>query len=166
MQWMMLSVALMVVVVLPVAAGAQKAKGDKKGKDSTYTGCIEAGTAAGTVMLTDVAADQTGKDVGKRAAKGKKDKPVPTTMNLMSAVLDLSKHEGHRVSVAGSVVDGKLTVKSLTMVAASCSSTSLTGLSASATTAKERVVAPRHRLPSLVSALKRRRPGSSVIDRS
>jgi hypothetical protein len=116
MRWMMLSVALWVVVV-PVAASAQKAKGDKKGKDSTYIGCIEAGSATGTVMLTHVAADPMAKDVGKRAAKGKKDKPVPTTVNLTSTALDLSKHEGHRVSVTGSVVDGKFTVKSLTMVA-------------------------------------------------
>jgi hypothetical protein len=120
MKWMMLSLALLVVVV-PVAAGAQNAKGDKKGKHSTYTGCVEAGSATGTVMLTHVAADQTGKDLGKRAAKGKKDKPVPTTINLMSTVLDLSKHLGHKVSVTGSVVDGKFTVKSLTMVAGSCS---------------------------------------------
>ncbi|SRR6266487_2206806 len=120
MKWMW-SVALMVVVVLPVAAGAQKAKGDKKRKDSTYTGCIEAGSAAGTVVLTHVAADQTGKDVGRKAAKGKKNRPVPTTMDLTSTVLDLGEHVGHKVSVTGSVVDGKFTVKSLTMVAGSCS---------------------------------------------
>ena len=120
MKWRMWSVALMIVVVLPVAAGAQKAKGEK-GKDSTYTGCIEAESTAGTVMLTHLAADQMGKDVGKKAAKGKKDKPVPKTIILTSAALDLSKHVGHEVSVTGSVVDGKFTVKSLTMAAASCS---------------------------------------------
>jgi len=59
MKWMMSSVAMLVAVVLPAAVGAQSgtmAKGDKMDKmemkDATYTGCIAAGTAAGTFTLT------------------------------------------------------------------------------------------------------------------
>src|SRR5258708_14447184 len=72
---MMSSVALLVAAVLPVAVGAQSgtmAKGDKMDKmemkDATYTGCIAAGTAAGTFMLTHVADDHMRKDAMKKDA--------------------------------------------------------------------------------------------------
>ena len=128
MKWMMWSVALMVAAVLPVAVGAQKAKGDKMDKkamkDSTYTGCLEAGSASDTFMLTDVVADHTGKDTTKKSAK-KKDTLMPTTMALTSASVDLSAHLGHTVSVTGSTAMTKdapaFPVESLKMVAASCS---------------------------------------------
>src|SRR5258707_19483 len=68
MKGMMWSIAMLVAVVLPAAVGAQSgtmAKGDKMDtmemKDATYTGCVAAGTAAGTFTLTHVAADTLGK---------------------------------------------------------------------------------------------------------
>ena len=63
MKWSMSSVAILVAAVSSVAVGAQSggtmAKGDKMDKmemmDANYTGCVEAGSAAGTFMLTHVA---------------------------------------------------------------------------------------------------------------
>jgi len=134
MKWMMSSVAMLVAVVLSVTAIAQSggtmARGDKMDKmemkDTTHTGCVEAGSTPGTFMLTHLAADD---HMGK-------DSMAPTTFSLSSASVDLSKHVGHKVSVTGSSAHEKMdamekdtmakgtpafTVKSLKMVAASCS---------------------------------------------
>ena len=147
MKWMMSSVALLVAAVLPVAVGAQSgtmAKGDKmdkmKMKDATYTGCIAAGTAAGAFVLTHAVDGHMGKDAMKKNTMAK-DTMAATTMALTSASVDLGKHLGHKVSVTGTAAHGKMdamgkdtmakdaiakdgpafTVKSLKMVAASCS---------------------------------------------
>src|SRR5258707_888412 len=112
MKSMMWSVAMLVAVVLPVAAGAQSgtmAKGDKmdkmEKKDATYTGCIEAGGTAGTFVLTHVADDHMAKDAMKKDTMKKdtmeKD-TMATTLTLSSTSVDLSKHVGHKVSVTGS----------------------------------------------------------------
>ncbi len=141
MKWMMCSVALMVAAVLPMSVGAQSGKigkGDKTAKkemkESTYTGCIEAGGTAGAFMLTHVAADQLENNVSKKGMK--KDAKEPSSIALTSGSFDLSEHLGHKVSVTGSAPHGKIdatgndrtardapgfVVKSLTMVAASCS---------------------------------------------
>jgi hypothetical protein len=144
----MSSVAVLVAAVLSVGAAAQAsgtmAKGDTmdkmKMKDATYTGCIEAGTAAGTFMLTHVAADVMGKDAMKKDTMSK-EAMAPTALTLSSSSVDLSKHLGNKVSITGSAAHGKMdamgkdtmakdammkdvsafTVKSLKMVAASCS---------------------------------------------
>jgi pentapeptide MXKDX repeat protein len=154
MKWMMSSVAMLIAVAVSVTAGAQPggtmANGDKMDKmemkDTTHTGCIEAGSGPGTFMLTHVTADDhMGKDTMKKGAMKKdtmahdtmgKDAMAPTTFSLSSASVDLSKHVGHKVSVSGSSAHGKMdamekdtmakgtpafTVKSLKMVAASCS---------------------------------------------
>jgi len=149
MKWMMCSVAMLVAAVLSVAVGAQSdtmAKGDKmEMKDATYTGCIEAGATAGTFVLTHIAADHMGKDSMKKDAMKTdtmkkdtmakdtmaKDTMAPTTLTLTSASVDVRRHLGHKVSVTGSAAHGKIdamakdtqgfTVKSLKMVAASCS---------------------------------------------
>jgi hypothetical protein len=154
MKWMMSSVAMLIAVVVSVTATAQSggtmAKGDKMDKmemkDTTHTGCIEAGSAPGTFMLTHLTADDhMGKDTMKKGVMKKdtmahdtmgKDATAPTTFSLSSASVDLSKHVGHKVSVSGSSTHGKMdamekdtmakgtsafTVKSLKMVAASCS---------------------------------------------
>jgi pentapeptide MXKDX repeat protein len=153
MKWIMSSVAVLVAAVLSVGAAAQAsgtmAKGDTmdkmKMKDATYTGCIEAGTAAGTFMLTHVAADVMGKDAMKKDTMKKdtmakdtmsKEAMAPTALTLSSSSVDLSKHMGHKVAITGSAAHGKMdtmakdammkdasafTVKSLKMVAASCS---------------------------------------------
>jgi pentapeptide MXKDX repeat protein len=152
----MASVAVLVAAVLSVVAGAQSSgttgKGDKMDKmdkmemkDTTYTGCVEAGSAPGTFALTHLGADDhTGKDAMKKETMGKdtmakdgmsKDAMAPTTLSLTGSTVDLSKHLGHRVSVTGSAAHGKVdamgdrmgkgapafTVKSVKMVAASCS---------------------------------------------
>jgi hypothetical protein len=77
MKWTISSVAVLVAAVLPMAVVAQSggtmAKGDKMDKmemkDTTYTGCIEAGSTTGTFTLTHLAADDhMGKDtMGKGA---------------------------------------------------------------------------------------------------
>jgi pentapeptide MXKDX repeat protein len=158
MKYLMSGVAVVIAAVLSVAMSAQTggtmAKGDKMdtmGKESTYTGCIEAGTAAGSFRLTHVTVDDhMGKDAMKKDAMKKdtmtkdamsKDAMAPTTLTLASPSVDLSKHLGHKVSVTGSGSHGKMdamgkdtmakdgmmkddvafTVKSLKMVAASCS---------------------------------------------
>ena len=159
MKWSMSSVAILVVSVSSVAVGAQSggtmAKGDKMDKmemmDANYTGCIEAGSAAGTFMLTHVATvDRMGKDMMKKDAMAKDtmatdsmakegmnhESMVPTTLTLTGSSVDLSKHVGHKVSITGSLAHEKMeamengamgkststfTVKSLKMIAATCS---------------------------------------------
>ena len=80
MKWSMSSVAILIAAVSSVALGAQSggtmAKGDKMDKmemmDANYTGCIEAGSTAGTFMLTHVAAaNHMGKDMMKKDAMAK-----------------------------------------------------------------------------------------------
>ena len=92
-------------------------------------------------MLTHIAADHMGKDAMQKDTMAKdnmsKDAMAPTTRTLVSSSVDLSKHLGHKVSITGSpAAHGKMdamakdaiakdasafTVKSLKMVAASCS---------------------------------------------
>jgi hypothetical protein len=142
----MSSVAILVAAVSSVALGAQSpgkmAKGDKmEMMDANYTGCIEAGSAAGTFMLTHVAtADHMGKDIIKKEPMAKDgmshESMAPTTLTLTGSLVDLSKHLGHKVSITGSLAHEKMdamekgtmgkststfTVKSLKMVAATCS---------------------------------------------
>jgi hypothetical protein len=149
MKWSMSSVAILVAAVSSVAVGAQSggtmAKGDKLDRmemmDANYTGCIEAGSAAGTFMLTHVAtADHIGKDIMTKDAMAKDrmshESMAPTTLTLTGSSVDLSKHLGHKVSITGSLAHEKMeavekgtmgkstppfTVKSLKMVAATCS---------------------------------------------
>jgi pentapeptide MXKDX repeat protein len=164
MKWSMSSVAILVAAVSSVAVGAQSggtmAKDDKMGRmemmDGNYTGCIEAGSAAGTFMLTHVAtADHMGKDMMKKGAMAKDtmakntmtkdamatdgmshESMAPTTLTLTGSSVDLSKHSGHKVSLTGSLAHEKMdamekgmagkstatfTVKSLKMIAATCS---------------------------------------------
>jgi pentapeptide MXKDX repeat protein len=157
MKRMMWSVAMLVAVVLPAGAVAQSgtmAKGDKMDKmemkDASYTGCIAAGMAAGTFMLTHVSADAMGKNAMKKDSMKKdtmakdameKDTMTPESLALASSSVDLSKHLGHKVAITGSLAHGKMdamgkdtmakdgmakdapafTVKSLKMVSASCS---------------------------------------------
>ena len=119
--------------------------------NANYTGCIEAGSAGGTFTLTHVAtADHMGKDMMKKDAAAKDtmaqdtmakdgmshESMAPTTLTLTGSSVDLSKHLGHKVSVIGSLAHEKMdamekntmskststfTVKSLKMIAATCS---------------------------------------------
>jgi hypothetical protein len=159
MKWIMSSVAVLVAAELSVGAAAQSSgtmgKGDKmdkmKMKDTTYTGCVEAGSEPGSFALTHLAADDhMGKDAMRKDTMGddtmkndtmakdsmSKGAMAPTALSVTSSSVNLSKHLGHTVSVTGSPVHGKMdtmgkgtigkgasafTVKSLKMVAASCS---------------------------------------------
>ena len=159
MKWSMSSVAILIAAVSSVALGAQSGgtmtKGDKMDKvemmDANYTGCIEAGSTAGTFVLTHVAtANHMGKDMMKKDAIAKDtmakdaiakdgmshESMAPTTLTLTGSSVDLSKHLGHKVSITGSLAHEKMdamekgtmgkststfTVKSLKMIAATCS---------------------------------------------
>jgi pentapeptide MXKDX repeat protein len=120
-------------------------------KDATYTGCVEAGSEPGSFTLTHLAAeDHMGNDAMKKDAMGKdamkkdtmakdsmsKDAMAPMVLSVTGSSVDLGKHLGHKVSVTGSPAHAKMdamgkdtmaksaaafTVKSLRMVAASCS---------------------------------------------
>ena len=114
--------------------------------DADYTGCVEAGSAAGTFMLTHVAtADRMVNDIMKKDAMAKgtmakdgmsHESMAPTTLTLTGSSVDLSKHLGHEVSVTGWLAPEKMdamekgtmgkssstfTVKSLKMIASTCS---------------------------------------------
>jgi pentapeptide MXKDX repeat protein len=164
MKWIVSNVAVLVAAVLSVGAAAQSngtmGKNDKMDemevKDTTYTGCIEAGSTPGTFTLTHLAAeDHMGKDAMKKDGMKKdtmgndsmkkdtmakdsmsKDAMAPMVLSVTGSSVDLGKHLGHKVSVTGSPAHGKMdamgkdtmakgasafTVKSLKMVAASCS---------------------------------------------
>ena len=147
---MLVAIVLPVVAGAQSGTTAKGDKMDKmEMKDATHTGCIEVGSTAGTFTLTHVADDHMAKDAMKKDTMKKdtmksdtmgKD-TMATTLTLTSASVDLSKHLGHKVSVTGSAAHGKMdamgkdtmakdgmakdasafTVKSLKMVAASCS---------------------------------------------
>jgi pentapeptide MXKDX repeat protein len=120
-------------------------------KDATYTGCVEAGSEPGSFTLTHLAAeDHMGNAAMKKDAMGKdtmkkdtmvkdsmsNDAMAPMALSVTGSSVDLGQHLGHTVSVTGSPAHGKMdamgkdtmgkgasafTVKSLKMVAASCS---------------------------------------------
>jgi hypothetical protein len=129
MKRMISSVAVIVAAVLSVGTAAQSSgtagpMGKMEMKDTTHTGCIETGSAQGTFTLTHLAADdQMGKDAMKMAKTSSKDALEPA-LTLTSSSVDLSKHLGHKVSVIISppgAAPSTLVVKSLKMIAASCS---------------------------------------------
>jgi pentapeptide MXKDX repeat protein len=142
-------IAAMLSVTVTAQSGATSANGGKMDKmamkDTTYTGCVEAGSAPSSFMLTHLAADDhMGKDAMKQDTMKKdtmtkdsmsRDAMAPSTWALASSSVDLSKHLGHTVTVTGSPAQGKMdgmgkdamgkgvptfTVTSLKMVAASC----------------------------------------------
>jgi pentapeptide MXKDX repeat protein len=159
MKWIISGVALLVAAVLSMGAAAQSngtmGKGDRMNKiemkDTTYTGCVEAGSEPGSFTLTHLAAadhmgkaamkkDTMGNDTMKKGTMAKdsmsKGAMAPMALSVTGSSVDLGKHLGHKVSVTGSPAHGKMdamgkdtmakgasafTVKSLKMVAASCS---------------------------------------------
>jgi hypothetical protein len=149
MKWMVSSVAILVTAV-SVAVGAQSGdtmvKGDKMDmKDTTFVGCIEGGSAPGAFTLTHVAAVDRMQKSMKEDAMGKTamdegrmghDTMPPAMLSLMGSSVALRKHVGHKVSVTGWLAHEKMdamdkdamgksmstfTIKSLKMVAATCS---------------------------------------------
>jgi pentapeptide MXKDX repeat protein len=147
-------IAAMLSGTVVAQSGGTSANGGKMDKmamkDTTYTGCVVAGSAPTSFMLTHLAADDhMGKDAMKKDMMKKdamkkdtmakdgmsKDTMAPTTWSLASSSVDLSKHVGHKVTVTGSPAQGKMdamgkdamgkstpvfNVTALKMVAASC----------------------------------------------
>ena len=120
-------IAAMLSVTVVAQSGRTSANGGKMDKmamkDTTYTGCVEAGSAPTSFMLTHLAADDhMGKDAMKKDMMKKdtmkkdamtkdgmsKDTMTPTTWSLASSSVDLSKHVGHKVTVTGSPAQGKM----------------------------------------------------------
>src|SRR3984893_419161 len=121
MKWMMSTVGALIAAVLSVSVVAQSGGTAANGgqmdkmamKDTTYTGCVEAGNAPSSFMLTHLAADDhMGKDAMKKDTMAKdamsKDTMAPTTWSLASSSVDLSKHVGHKVTATGSPAQGKM----------------------------------------------------------
>ena len=89
---------------------------DQMGKmekhDQSYTGCVEAGKAPRTYVLTHLAAteDHMGKGEMAKDAMAKDSMGMshgamsPTTLVISSKAVDLSKHVGHKVEVTGAPV--------------------------------------------------------------
>ena len=137
-------IAAMLSVTVAAQSGGTSANGGKMDqmamKQTTYTGCVEAGSAPTSFMLTHLAADgHMGKDAMKKDTMAKdamsKDTMAPTTWSLASSSVDLSKHVGHKVTVTGSPAQTKMdamgkdamgksapmfNVTAVKMVAASC----------------------------------------------
>jgi pentapeptide MXKDX repeat protein len=155
----------LLMACLSAAVAAQSAGTMDKGKasgsmhkmtdETTYTGCLEKGSAARTFVLTHASrADAmqhdsmksestktpSMKDDAMKDDAMKKDAMAKETMNhdmmtstvsLASSAVNLNKHVGHKVTVSGSadamgkdatgMMSPTLTVKTLKMVAKSCS---------------------------------------------
>jgi FlaG/FlaF family flagellin (archaellin) len=84
-----------VVAVGLAAVPASAAKGEKKMKSHTMTGCLQKGDEANTYRLTSV------------EGKG------PKTVELvgMASGADLASHVGHKVTITGSAVSKKAAAK-------------------------------------------------------
>jgi hypothetical protein len=101
--------------------------------DATYTGCLQAGSTARTFILSGATRMMTNSmPGGVTAADGMNHQMMAmTTLTVMATSVDLRKSVGRKVSVTGSSQPGRkdamgnevptLTVKSLKVVAASCS---------------------------------------------
>ena len=154
MKWMMsiLGIAVMTTWMGIAAQSGSPMSQDKKmdrgaktgGMDATYTGCIEAAgadkfTLAHAVEASDAMGANSMKEPSTKKEMAmdtmKKDSMMSTTLTLSSAVVDLSKHVGQKVSVTGSAAPkmapmdkgtmekepAAFTVKSLRTVSGSCS---------------------------------------------
>lgn len=140
MKWSMSGVAILVAAVCSVAVAAQsgetKVKGDTMSqmemKNTTYTGCIEAGSSSDRFTLThlsgdglrgkemkpaamkngSMAKDQMAKDTMAKDTMANErmdhDVMTPTTLRLASSSIDLRKYLGHKVSVTGSLAHEKV----------------------------------------------------------
>ena len=136
----MTAMCLAIVCGCVAGAAAQSGTMDKKsdkmmGKSMSMTGCVEAGTTAGSYMMThmDMGKMSKGKmsdDKMSKATmdKGKMDKGkmdndkmgMSDKMMLMGTSVDLSKHVGHKVTVMGTKGADGMMVKSMKMMSATC----------------------------------------------
>jgi len=109
------------------------AKMDNMAADATYTGCLLPGSTPRTFILSGATRMMTSSmPGGVKAGDGMHHEMMAmTTLTVMATSVDLRKHVGRKVSVTGSSQpEGKdamskeappFTVKSLKVVAASCS---------------------------------------------
>jgi len=79
-----IAVGLMLCSVLLFAQGA-RTQDAQAPKEHTMTGCLRAGTAPGSYMLTDL-------------EKG------PKTVGIVSSDADLAPHVGHKIAITGTAV--------------------------------------------------------------
>lgn len=128
-----------VVLAMTASAGAQDRPMDKMKRETSYTGCVERspegaftlghamasdGMAKKSMMKDAMANDTMAKNAMAHDAM-MKDTMAPA-LGLSSTAVDLAKHVGHKVTVKGVAGDtmggmATFTVKSIKMVAASCS---------------------------------------------
>jgi hypothetical protein len=98
---------------------AKPAMAAKDAKEMTYTGCVAAGTAAGTYMLNNMMSDMAAKPAATtQPAAGsmgkdtmRHDASMPMSVMLMGTKVDFSKHVGHKVSVTGTMAKGDAMAK-------------------------------------------------------
>jgi hypothetical protein len=129
--------AAMSAVVMAQSGGSMEknpsmSKMDKMAVRATYTGCLEAGSAAGAFNLTHadrMSSDSMKKDAMAKDAMGR-DMMAPASLSLAGSSVNLRNYVGRKVSVTGSAsamhkdaagMDvSTFTVKSLRVLAASC----------------------------------------------
>jgi opacity protein-like surface antigen len=80
----MTAVVLSCALAFMLAAQAQQAP-----KEHTMTGCLKAGSEAGTYMVTDVEGNG------------------PKTIGIVSSEANLAPHVGHKIAVTGTAVPAK-----------------------------------------------------------
>jgi len=83
-----LLVALVVTCALAIALGVQAQQAAPK--EHSMTGCLKAGTEAGTFMVTDV-------EPGPNGAG-------PKTIGIVSSSANLAPHVGHKIEITGTGV--------------------------------------------------------------
>jgi len=139
-----MTAAMLVAAGTMMAAQDADKAADKMGKmdkkSQSMTGCVQAGSAPGTYMLTNAQPAMGEKAATDTMSAAKADMG---SITLSASDVDLAPHVGHKVTVTGSMMgkmkhgdmskDDKaaagdmaaagpsMKVKSLTMVAASCS---------------------------------------------
>jgi hypothetical protein len=110
-------------VAWALVAGASAFAAQKPDQQMTYTGCVAPGKMAGTFMLTNVMAGD-----GMKKPDSATEKMTPKELTLSSTTVKIDPHRGHKVTVMGptmmekkqNMMETKMTVSSLKMVAATC----------------------------------------------
>ncbi len=97
------------VLVCTVGFGVSVQSAEDPASEHSMTGCLRAGSDAGTFRLTDLG-----------LADG------PTTVEIAETTADLTPHVGHKVEITGVTIDGKdpsahtMKVSAMNHLASSC----------------------------------------------
>jgi hypothetical protein len=121
-----ISLAVACALVAAASAIAAQSAAQKPDQQMTYTGCVAPGKMAGTFMLTNVMAGD-----GMKKPDPATEKMTPKELTLSSTTVKIEPHRGHKVTVMGptmmekmpnmpNMMETKMTVSSLKMVAATC----------------------------------------------